>query len=963
MNAVAVTVFWMSVQIALFSLVGFAAFMLLRRRGPSAAAACCALVLGLTLPLAAMMVCPWPRWSLGPSSKSVFSDRALNRGRIAQENAAEGDQIRDLPSAADTVASGESLSTLSIWWQTVVDWARNGGEMQSADTPRRASWPSYLPWLLLAGVGYCLLRTAAGLWAMSRLRRNSRPIVDDGLRTTMSEIIGTLHGTLSPGHPFTGSLAHDRPARTGDVPELRETAALRSAATIGWQRPVLLLPADWRSWTETERRVVLAHELAHVARRDYFSAVVARLATSIHFYQPLVLWLSRQLRIQQELAADNHAAAVAGSRQTYLTTLAQMALRADDQPLPWAARAFLPGTSMLIKRVAWLKQRDQRVEKSLGLRGRCLLAATMTALAVFVAGIRGPGASDSTLAVAAPPQAAEKTNQFQPRKFELGPVTLSTPLRTFDYIPDDAKFVVAVSPSALLKFPSMQQLQKIADNAEFDKKFGLPLNEIEDVKVVRTSAGNLFESSPRPPFDRLVIKSVKPHDWKTWIAAKTDAKPQQIGDKTFYEIDGGAAYIPDDRTLVLLFVHDESEMKKFIAGGEKLHSEDPNSFPSLLYSPFVVWADTKSIKAELDKPGVPLDPTIVMIRSMLEHTNSASLWASLYTPTPNGAEERVNAGLVLKCDSDEAAKQSAALLGATRTLLQTFTSTAEKLASDSIEKMPADQRKLAEIKIGLVREASRILEKMELKSDGDKATATADFVIPPKVISSLLEPAVIASREAAMRSQGMNNMKQIALAMHNYLAVNQHFPPAAFRDKDGKPLLSWRVAILPFLEQQQLYNEFRLDEPWDSVHNKALIAKMPAVFRDPHEDASNTNASYFMPTGTGTIGDSQKGTMIERIIDGTSNTIMLVEAKRDIPWTKPEDIEIDPDATKPLPRFGGHMPQGLFGLALADGSVRGMTPSIDPDALRTVHDRQWPAESETSAVRSSRLATRRQSHL
>ena len=111
----------------------------------------------------------------------------------------------------------------------------------------------------------------------------------------------------------------------------------------------------------------------------------------------------------------------------------------------------------------------------------------------------------------------------------------------------------------------------------------------------------------------------------------------------------------------------------------------------------------------------------------------------------------MNAGLVLTCDSDDAAKQSAALLGATRTLLQTFTSTAEKLASDSIEKMPADQRKLAEIKIGLVREASRILEKVELKSDRDKATATADFVIPPKVISSLLEPAVIASREAAMR--------------------------------------------------------------------------------------------------------------------------------------------------------------------------------------------------------------------
>ena len=306
---------------------------------------------------------------------------------------------------------------------------------------------------------------------------------------------------------------------------------------------------------------------------------------------------------------------------------------------------------------------------------------------------------------------------------------------------------------------------------------------------------------------------------------------------------------------------------------------------------------------------------------------------------------RRNAGPVLKCDSDDAAKQSAALLGATRTLLQTFTSTAEKLASDSIEKMPADQRKLAEIKIGLVREASRILEKMELKSDGDKATATADFVIPPKVISSLLEPAVIASREAAMRTQSMTNLKRIGLALHNYAAVNQHFPPAVIRDKAGKPLLSWRVAILPYLDDsdigaagaQALYGQFHLDEPWDSEHNKPLIAKMPAAYRDPHEEATSTNVSYFMPTGPGTIGENPEGTKFQQITDGMSKTIMLIEAKHDIPWTKPEDLEIDPDATKPLPKFGGHMPNGLFATAFADGSVHVFSLGVvDSSLLRAM---------------------------
>ncbi len=88
------------------------------------------------------------------------------------------------------------------------------------------------------------------------------------------------------------------------------------------------------------------------------------------------------------------------------------------------------------------------------------------------------------------------------------------------------------------------------------------------------------------------------------------------------------------------------------------------------------------------------------------------------------------------------------------------------------------------------------------------------------------------ARDAAKRAQSMNNLKQLGLAMHNYHSVNQTFPPA-IHAKDGKPLLSWRVFMLPFVEQQRLYERFHLDEPWDSLHNKQLIAEMPDVFRSP----------------------------------------------------------------------------------------------------------------------------------
>src|SRR4249919_3311122 len=101
------------------------------------------------------------------------------------------------------------------------------------------------------------------------------------------------------------------------------------------------------------------------------------------------------------------------------------------------------------------------------------------------------------------------------------------------------------------------------------------------------------------------------------------------------------------------------------------------------------------------------------------------------------------------------------------------------------------------------------------------------------VLIALLLPAVQAAREAARRAQCVNNLKQIGLAMHNYHDVKNGLPPSAIVDKQGKPLLSWRVAILPYIEQQPLYDKFKLDEPWDSPNNKDLIQYMPSIYMCP----------------------------------------------------------------------------------------------------------------------------------
>ena len=110
------------------------------------------------------------------------------------------------------------------------------------------------------------------------------------------------------------------------------------------------------------------------------------------------------------------------------------------------------------------------------------------------------------------------------------------------------------------------------------------------------------------------------------------------------------------------------------------------------------------------------------------------------------------------------------------------------------------------------------------------------------VLIALLLPAVQSAREAARRAQCVNNLKQIGLAMHNYASANGGFPPAAIVDPRGKPLLSWRVAILPYLDANPLYAKFKLDEPWDSPHNKELLKYMPAVYGCPSRNLAGEPA-------------------------------------------------------------------------------------------------------------------------
>jgi RNA polymerase sigma factor (sigma-70 family) len=189
-----------------------------------------------------------------------------------------------------------------------------------------------------------------------------------------------------------------------------------------------------------------------------------------------------------------------------------------------------------------------------------------------------------------------------------------------------------------------------------------------------------------------------------------------------------------------------------------------------------------------------------------------------------------------------------------------------------------------------------------------------------------------AKAEAADRERSVNNLKQLAIALYNYHDANGTFPPSAVYSKDGKALLSWRVLVLPYLEEDQLFKQFKLEEPWDSEHNKKLLARIPKVFapvRGKNKDGSGTYYQVF--TGNGAAFDAKRGARITDFTDGTSNTILIVEAAETVPWTKPADLAFDP--AKPLPKLGGLF-GGEFHFALADASAHCGKKDVDEKVLK-----------------------------
>jgi hypothetical protein len=207
------------------------------------------------------------------------------------------------------------------------------------------------------------------------------------------------------------------------------------------------------------------------------------------------------------------------------------------------------------------------------------------------------------------------------------------------------------------------------------------------------------------------------------------------------------------------------------------------------------------------------------------------------------------------------------------------------------------------------------------------------------VVVATLVPAIRAAREAARRRQCNTNLQAIVLALQHYNDRYREYPPAYVADANGRRLHSWRVLILRELGYRSVYARYHFDEPWDSPHNRALIAEMPPEFGCPSDTSKPPGTTnYVAIVGCQTIWPAPLSGNISRAWNGMSNVLQVVEScDLQLPWTEPRDVTfrefirgVSPDEH---PSFSSRHPDGALAATMS-GEVHFMRRTVDPKALR-----------------------------
>jgi hypothetical protein len=529
MNELGTHLLWSALQVTLVAAAAAGVYGFACRRGPASGSFVALGFLALSVVLTGLIFLPLPHWWHWQSGARHHVDSSPATA-VPVADASPSPTDSGVPDhALNAAARAPDVRNGLFWSPASVKrmWHRLG---EALGPTSEGNWncSGGIAVVLSTGSGLCLLRLLLGIWAIADLRCRSRPIDDLGLVA----LIQSLRTEMKCSRHV----------------EVRESTALTTAAAIGWLRPLVLLPADWRNWSKRERQAVLAHELAHVCRSDYLAGLVARLCQAIHFYHPVVHWMAGRLQLQQELAADALGARFAGGRKSYLLALASLALRQEKQPVSWPVRTFLPARGTLMRRIQMLRGKEQVQGKSPCWIHRMIVGALLLAAALAASSLRRPV---SLTAAEAPPAQLQTGTENDYADRAAAPMDLT-------YVPagPESIGVMVVRPALLFHGPDMLPHAK-AVNQVIDRLFqeipmggwtnlGMPIEDIDQI-----NANMIVRDNPEAPkgsqhailFNTYLIRSVRPFDWKKHLdSLELDLVPIRVSGEALSgsAVDGDA---------------------------------------------------------------------------------------------------------------------------------------------------------------------------------------------------------------------------------------------------------------------------------------------------------------------------------------------------------------------------------------------------------------------------------------
>ena len=501
-----------------------------------------------------------------------------------------------------------------------------------------------------------------------------------------------------------------------------------------------------------------------------------------------------------------------------------------------------------------------------------------------------------------------------------GPVALAAGDATSSlaWAPPESVALLVLRPARLLARPDMTAVTRALDKAGgLADQLGVSLTDVEQALLVFMPG----QATGTPP--RLAGMAIHTRTPQNAVQLAGHAVPQGVprkaaGHRYLVGPGGNASFAQGP---ICLIADREADLQSLLAAGPAGANGAAWSgrWNEIATNDIACLIDVKQLRAALNRQfaGPPL--------TRLPFGALAPLWMkSRWTTLSLRGDQGLRLSGQIDCTSAAAAQSVAETLTATIVLLRNIL---EPLLT---RQQPRGIRGASALEQQTALLASGILADFRVTTSGTRVELAAAPPIPATAqLLALAIPAVQVARQAARRTQSANNLKQIALAFHNYYNIHNRFPTTVMLGPDGKTPHSWRVAILPFLEADPLYDQYRLDEPWDSEHNRRLLTRMPNTYRHPSDPPGSTVSSYYGLSGQTSVFAKQ-GLTFRQIIDGTSNTVLVVEARRRIPWTKPQDIPFVP-AT--LPQLGGYQDEG-FQAAFCDGSVRFIAKSVDDEILR-----------------------------